>query len=181
MKYYTILIILVLLNACQSSDSPSYYFDTAKQDSLVVQMIAYIGPNASQATDSTRLNPEFKSEYAKSLPNYQLVKLVKNKEGKYFYFMIRPVANLLQYRRGVIGSFLLDEKSGKILSFKEEVNTPHLKEDVVKERGEFLFREYVTNGNLNEYLAMKDYVEWPDSSLKYNKHLNRWVIPNGKF
>ena len=61
-------------------------------------------------------------------------------------------------------------------NFKEVINTPHLDEAVVLERGSFLFRELVKKGNINEYLGMRDYVEWPDATLTYNEKTNRWVF-----
>ena len=59
--------------------------------------------------------------------------------------------------------------------FEEIVNTPHLDEEVVRERGRFLFRELVKEGNLDKYLTMKHYIEWPDSRLIYDKKVNEWV------
>lgn len=61
--------------------------------------------------------------------------------------------------------------------FEEVVNTPHLNNDEVKERGEFLFKMLIKNDNLDKYLGMKHYVEWPDSTLVYDKNINKWVIP----
>ena len=80
------------------------------------------------------------------------------------------------YRRGVVGSFILDSASLMPRNFKEIINTPHLAEELVKERGGFLFRELKKKGNITEYLGMHDYVEWPDSTLKYSEKMNRWVF-----
>ncbi len=63
------------------------------------------------------------------------------------------------------------------IDYEEIVNTPHLKEDIVKERGSFLFREYSKNRSLDKYLGMTHYVEWPDSSLVYDKKVHEWVNP----
>jgi acyl-CoA hydrolase len=35
--------------------------------------------------------------------------------------------------------------------------------------------ELVKKGNLNEYLSLRHYVEWPDKYLKYDKVKNTWV------
>jgi hypothetical protein len=59
--------------------------------------------------------------------------------------------------------------------FEEIVNTPHLKDALVKERGAFLFKELIKKGNLDKYLGMKDYIEWPDSMLVYDRNINEWV------
>lgn len=61
------------------------------------------------------------------------------------------------------------------VDFEEVVNTPHLEEALVKERGVFLFKELTKTGNLDKYLGMKHYIEWPDSTLVYDKKINEWV------
>jgi hypothetical protein len=177
MKKHLFILASILAGACKpDSNVPAYYFNQDQQDSLVTNMIAYVAENASNATDSTRFNPEFRAYYAKQLPKYQLVRLEKNTQGIYYYLLIRPVGNLLAYRRGVVGSFTLDSASLMPKNFKEEINTPHLDEAVALERGSFLFRELAKKGNINEYLGMRDYVEWPDATLTYNEKTNRWVF-----
>ncbi len=177
MKKYLFILASILAGACKpDSNLPAYYFSQAQQDSLVTNMIAYVAENAANATDSTRFKPEFRSYYAKQLPKYQLVHLEKNANGTYYYLLIRPVGNLLAYRRGVVGSFTLDSASLMPKNFKEVINTPHLTEEVALERGSFLFRELAKKGNIKEYLVMRDYVEWPDATLTYNEKTNRWVF-----
>ncbi len=74
-----------------------------------------------------------------------------------------------------MGKFTLKEGSLQPENFEEVVNTPHFTEELVTERGSFLFRELMKKGNLNEYLSMAHYVEWPDKSLKYDKVKKTWV------
>jgi hypothetical protein len=63
--------------------------------------------------------------------------------------------------------------------FEEVVNTPHFDEETVKVRGGFLFRQLVLKGNLDAYLGMKPYVEWPDAYLTYDKKKRSWVSTIG--
>ncbi|MFC0181825.1 hypothetical protein ACFFJX_04365 [Pseudarcicella hirudinis] len=81
----------------------------------------------------------------------------------------------MKYRRGVLGKFKLKQGSLMPEEFEEIVNTPHLEEEVLRERGRYLFQELVKNGNLDKELSMKHYVEWPDSSLVYDRKINEWV------
>mgnify|MGYP000284707411 CR=1 FL=1 len=179
-KYFFILVSLLLLACKPETNKPAYYFNQAQQDSLVTNIIIYVAENATYASDSTRFKPEFRSYYAKQLPKYSLVNLTMDPSGIYYYFLVRPVGNLKMYRRGVVGSFTLDSASLMPKNFKEIINTPHLSEEVVLERGAFLFRELAKKGNISEYMVMRDYVEWPDSTLTYNIHTNRWVYHQGK-
>jgi hypothetical protein len=75
----------------------------------------------------------------------------------------------------VVGKFTLKEGSLMPEKFEEVVNTPHFSEELVVERGSFLFKELVRKGNLTEYLSMKHYVEWPDKYLVYDKKKKTWV------
>ena len=181
MKHYLFILAFFGFVACKSeTNKPAYYFNQQQQDSLLVNMISYVAENATYASDSTRFKPEFRAYYAKQLPKFSLVNLTKDPSGTYYYFLVRPVGNLKMYRRGVVGSFTLDSASLMPKNFKEIINTPHLSEELVLERGSFLFRELVKKGNINEYMVMRDYVEWPDSTLSYNSHTNRWVYNGGK-
>jgi hypothetical protein len=61
-------------------------------------------------------------------------------------------------------------------NFEEVANTPHLPEEVVEERGRYLFQELIKNGNLDKQIPMKQYIEWPDEHLGYNKKINQWFV-----
>jgi hypothetical protein len=175
--YLSFAFLFLIFGACRpEKNTPEYYFTQVQQDSLVVNIITYVAENATFSTDSTRFNPEFRAYYSKQIAKFKLANLEKSASGVYYYFLIRPVANLTMYKRGVVGSFTLDSASLMPKNFKEIINTPHLAEELVKERGGFLFRELTKKGNITEYLGMRDYVEWPDSTLKYSEKTNRWVF-----
>lgn len=99
--------------------------------------------------------------------------------GECYFLLSRPVANLNSLRRGVVGRFKLNKGSLMPAYFEEVVNTPHFSEELVVERGTFLFQELIKKGNLDEYLTMKHYVEWPDKYLKYDIKKNTWVSSLG--
>ena len=142
-------------------------------------IITIISEKALYATDSTKYQAQFRSEYVKRLPLYQFVHLVQDTTGKYTYLISRPVAGRMDLRRGVLGTFTLKPNSLEIDQFEEVVNTPHFDEKTVTERGGFLFRELANKGYLTEYLNMKHYVEWPDSTLRYDKKKRSWVSTIG--
>ena len=174
MRIFISLLILALFASCEPKDSPAHYFSEAERDSLLVNIITHVAENATYANDSTRFNPEFHSYYVQLLPNYTLEKLEKTGENQFAFLLNRPVGHLTKYRRAVIGKFELKEGSLKPFNFEEVANTPHLDPETTLKRGKFLFKEFVLKGNLNEYIALKHYVEWPDSTLTYHKKWNRW-------
>jgi hypothetical protein len=177
--FFSVIFSVFALASCQSKDEVGYYFSDSDRDTLLTNIISIISENALYASDSTKFQAKFRTEYVSRLPLYQIVHLTKDTSGIYTYLISRPVAGRKDLRRGVVGTFTLKPNSLAIDQFEEVVNTPHFDEKTVEERGGFLFRELVKKGSLNEFLSMKHYVEWPDSTLKYDKQKRTWVSTIG--
>ncbi|WP_259013947.1 hypothetical protein [Emticicia fluvialis] len=179
MKKSLWIFICLIAVSCQADKyKVNHYFDTAQQDTLLTNIVTYIYSKAPQSTNQTRFQPRFRNFYVAALPKFSIENYYIGPDSTHYFFVIRPVGNL-PYKRGVIGRY----KLGKNLmptNFEEVVNTPHLDEKLVKERGRFLFKELIKTGNLNKYLTMKHYVEWPDAHLVYDKKLNEWVAPTSE-
>jgi hypothetical protein len=179
-----ILVALVVtffaLVGCHSKDEAAYYFSDSDRDTLLTNIISIISEKVLYASDSTKFQAQFRAEYVKRLPLFHFVQLTKDTSGTYTYLISRPVAGRKDLRRGVVGTFTLKPNSLAIDQFEEVANTPHFEEALVKERGGFLFKELAKTGSLTaEYLSMKHYVEWPDSTLKYDKQKRAWVSTIG--
>jgi len=176
MRIFICFLAFVFFASCEPKDSPKHYLSDSERDSLLVNIITLVAENATYANDSTRFNPEFRSYYVQLLPKYTLEKLEKTGEGQFVFLLNRPVGHLTKYRRSVIGKFQMKEGSLHPENFEEVVNTPHLDPETALKRGKFLFKELVQKGNLTEYIPLKHYVEWPDSTLTYHKKWNRWAF-----
>jgi hypothetical protein len=174
-----IIISLFIFSACHSKDEAEYYFSDAERDTLLTNVITFVSENATYANLDNRFQQKFRAEYVSRLPLYHFVKLTKMENGECYFLLSRPVANLNSLRRGVVGRFTLNKGSLMPEHFEEVVNTPHFSEELVVERGTFLFQELIKKGNLDEYLSMKHYVEWPDKYLKYDIKKNTWVSSLG--
>ena len=171
----SILFTIVFLAACHDKDEAAYYFSKSQQDSLLTNIITLVAENAPGSNDTTRFDNQFKTYYTQKLPDFTLEKLEKSENGIYYFLLNRPVGHLTQYRRGVVGKFKLKEGSMVPYDFEEVVNTPHLDPETMRVRSSFLFKELVKNDQLDEYIPLKHYVEWPDSTLNYDKSRNRWM------
>jgi hypothetical protein len=173
-----IFISLFVFSACHSKDEAEYYYSNDERDTLLTNVITYVSENAVYADLNTRFEKKFRAEYVSRLPLYHFVKFTKMENGECYFLLSRPVAGLKSLRRGVVGKFTL--KDGELLptNFEEVVNTPHFSEELVVERGTFLFQELIKKGNLSEYVSMKHYVEWPDKNLQYDKKRHTWVATN---
>lgn len=165
--------------ACQPDKyQVSTYFDKAQQDTLLANIVTYIYSKAPQSSNQTKFQPQFRNFYVAALPKFSIENYFIGPDSTHYFFVIRPVGNL-PHKRGVIGRYKLG-KNLMPIHFEEVVNTPHLEEKLVKERGRFLFNELIKNDNLDKYLTMKHYVEWPDANLVYDKEQNEWVSPTPK-
>ncbi len=170
------MLICVSMLSCQTDKyDVNNYFDKAQQDTLLTNIVTYIYNKAPQSDNKTRFQPQYRSFYVAALPKFSIENYYIAPDSTHYFFVIRPVGNM-PYKRGVIGRYKLG-KNLMPVDFEEVVNTPHLDEKLVKERGKFLLTQLIKNGNLNKYLPMKDYVEWPDANLVYDKQLNEWVAP----
>lgn len=181
MKYKIFSIVLFLLAGCGGDQyQTSHYYSESERDTLLTNIITYIYQKAPGASDSTKWQPQYRSFYKNSLPSFYIQNYFISENGWHYYFLIRPVGGS-EKRRGVVGKFKLGKGSLKPQEFEEIACTPHLDEAIVKERGGFLFNTLVKTGSIeSKYLAMKQYVEWPDSSLIYNKLTNNWEPPPKK-
>ena len=176
MKKILILCICLLAFSCQKDKyNVNAYFDKTQQDSLLTNIVTYIYSKAPQSSNQTRFQPQFRKFYVDVLPKFSIENYYIAPDSTHYFFVIRPVGSL-PFKRGVIGRYKL-RKNLMPVDFEEVVNTPHLDEETLKERGKFLFTELIKNRNLDKYLLMKHYVEWPDANLIYDKKLNEWVAP----
>jgi hypothetical protein len=180
LKYIKLIIYTILCLACSPKKYEiSTYYTQNEQDSLLVNMVTLIYKKAPGATDSTRFNAEYKDFYKKNTANFKIISYFIAPNNWHYYFITRPVGGSSK-RRGVVGKFKLAENNLRPIQFEETINTPHLDEKLVVERGSFLFQEFIKADNLDKYLPMKQYIEWPDSSLIYNKKTNNWEAPISK-
>ncbi len=178
MKNFIICFFAILFFlSCKPTGDINSHFSEKEVDSLLTNIITLTYQKAPYSTSKTKFNPEFRKFYESQVKNFKIEQITVLADSTYLFFMTRPVGSTNQFKRGVIGKFKLRKGSFMPLDYEEIVNTPHLKEDIVKERGSFLFREYSKNQSLDKYLGMTHYVEWPDSSLVYDKKIHEWVNP----
>ena len=170
------LFIIISILSCQSKSSKfNIYLSDDQQDSLLTNIVTYIYTLAPNATPETKFQAQFKGFYTKNISKFTLENLQQSPNGWTYFFVIRPVGGS-NFKRGVLGKFKLKENSTTPTEFEEIANTPHLKEEIVKERGAYLFQELLKNGNLNAQIPMKQYIEWPDEHLAYDKKVHEWKI-----
>lgn len=171
------LLFPIFLFACSSKkQKPSDYFTDNQADSLLINIVTYIYIPPPKATNQTKFQPQFRDYYTKNLSRFNLQNYYQAQDGWHYFSVIRPVAGGSLFKRGVLGKFKLKGNSLMPTEFEEVVNTPHLKEGIVQERSQYLFQELIKNGNLDKQMPMKQYIEWPDEHLSYDKKTHEWKV-----
>jgi hypothetical protein len=170
------LTLLTFIFSCKAKKyETNVYFNQEQEDSLLTNIITYIYINAPKATNETKFQPQFRDFYTKKLLMFNLQNYFQANDGWNYFLIIRPVAGGSLFKRGVLGKFKLKENSLMPTDFEEVANTPHLKEGIVQERSQYLFQELIKNGNLDKQIPMKQYIEWPDEHLAYDKKQHEWI------
>ena len=167
----------ILLFSCTSKKHQvGDYFTNNQRDSLLTNIITYIYIPAPKANNETKFQPQFRDFYTKNISKFNLLNYFQAEDGWNYFLLIRPVAGGSLFKRGVLGKFKLAKNSLVPTQFEEVANTPHLKEGIVQERSKYLFQELIKNGNLDKQMPMKQYIEWPDEHLNYDKKTYQWIV-----
>ncbi len=150
----------------------SSYFEAEEADSLLADMVTYIGRKPPMATSHSRFDSIFRSYYVNYAKEFNHAYHFVNEQDIHYFYITRPARSTQGNRRGVGGSFTMQEN--KITDFEERFNTPVSDEEHIREIGLVLFKELVSMGHVDEYGHRKEYIEWPDARLKYNKEMFEW-------
>jgi hypothetical protein len=177
MKQSIIILVslLVLASCAKDKYSPSAYYTKPQQDSVLANIITYI----FSAPPYTAMKDRFQAQHRKYYTSDGVISLfsmkkfyVNQSKGINYFLVIRPGAST-QQKRGVGGYFKSDD--GKITGFREVFVTPVMSEQEVNDKGAFLFDKMVT-GEIDEYLKMKTYVQWPNEASMYDTVIYEWKL-----
>lgn len=148
------------------------FFGQNKIDTLLTDMVTFIGVKPRPATSQTRFEAQFRPYYIEYANQFSIIYFFVNEQGEHFYYLIRPARTVQGDLRGVGGRFRMAQN--KIEDFEEIFNTPVFDREKLIEIGAELFSEMIETGNVDRYLGNPLYIEWPDERLKYHKGLNEW-------
>lgn len=175
-RFFVLIFIAGILTvSCGQKDkySPNAYFPQEIIDSLMVDMVTYIGKMPRSADHITRHDSKHREYYREMSREYQLHKLYVNEDGAHYYYMFRPARHPLGNRRGVGGMFYLDENN-ELQDFGEIFVTTVANEEDLAVFAEKLFMELVQSGNVDKYLSDRNMIEWPDDRCLYDFEKKEW-------
>jgi hypothetical protein len=151
------------------------YYPKSEQDTILTQLVAHLLIVSEKVPAGDRLNRRYRSFYLNEAKRFSMDKyFISEPDSTHYFYVIRPTTYSNGKKRGVGGKLKLD-KELRITYFEEVFVTPLISEQEVKVKGDFLFPELV-NGNIDKFLNMKTYVEWPDAMTEYDTSRHEWII-----
>jgi len=144
----------------------------ANQDSLLVDVVTYMGVKPRTANWENRTEPIFRKYYIHHAQEYSFHKYFIDENQTHFFYMIRPARHIDGNRRGVGGFLKLDENF-QITDYEEIFITKVFDEDYLKQIADDLFMALINN-DLESYLKNREMIEWPDGRLKYHRQKREW-------
>mgnify|MGYP001607899241 CR=1 FL=1 len=177
MRFTLLLLSIVALFSCSKKDpfDVNQYYSKPEQDTILTQVVAHLLIVPEKVLARERLNKKYQSFYLNEAKNFSINKyFISEQDSTLYFYIIRPTRYSNGEKRGVGGKLKLDEKL-QITQLEEIFVTPLLSDDELMVKGNFLFSELV-KGNIDKFLKMKTYVEWPDEMTVYDTALHEWVI-----
>lgn len=173
--FSTLIIISATILGCKQEEKYSIdrYYSTQLQDSLLVNIVTYIGKKPKLTDWQTRHEEQHKEYYKNLSKSFRFVYYHISVDSTHYYYLIRPARSTKGNTRGVGGKFQLGENF-QLIDFEEIFNTPILTEQELVEIGLTLFEEIITTGNIDRFVHNKNLIEWPDDRLKYDRVKKEW-------
>ena len=170
----SIALVMVLSEACSKKvpHDPVSYYSQEFIDSLMIDIVTYIGRKPKAADYLTRHDKIYRSFYIEQSRDFYINMLFINDQGIHYYYIIRPARHPLGNRRAVGGKFSLDENQ-KLKEIEEVFVTQVIDEDKLKEIGAELFEKLIS-GEEHKFLHNREIIEWPDDRCLYDREKNEW-------
>lgn len=175
MKYLYLFLLFLFFVGCGSKGKydPGKSFNASEQDSVLASIATYIFDAPPYTSMKDRFKPEHRKYYVEQAPKFSLDQYYVAKNGLNYYYVLRPGPHTGE-TRGVGGYFKMDDNF-HLQNFKEIFVTPLMQTSDAKTKGEFLFDKMV-KAEIEEYLKMKSYVQWPNPASEYDTTIYQWSL-----
>jgi hypothetical protein len=173
MKYLPLFCLLLAACASKGKYDPSKNLATSEKDSVLASIITYIYDAPPYTSMKDRFKPEHRKYYIGLTSRFSFDQYYVSEKGLSYYYVLRPGPKVGE-TRGVGGFFELTNNF-QLKNFREIFVTPVMSESDAKTKGEFLFDKMV-KGEIDEYLKMKTFVQWPNPASKYDTVIYQWGL-----
>lgn len=169
------LCLLIIFGGCAQKEKNDVknYFDPKKQNEILAAIITHIFNAPPYTRMEDRFEAKHKAYYLSTTSKFEMVRYFIDKDSVHYFYVIRP-SSIANEKRAVGGHFKL-KSTIKLTDFKEEFVTTVMNVDQLKTKAAFLFDEMV-KGDLDKYLGMKHYVQWPNEITYYDTTIYQWKV-----
>jgi hypothetical protein len=181
-KNLTLIIVIVLaigailftLNPFSSENKYDIvrYIDKNLQDTLLANIVTYMGVKPRNADFETRHEEQYRKFYVEQSKGYSFYKYYVDQDDRHFFYVIRPARHALGSRRAIGGWMKIDEKMN-IVDYYEVFVTHVMEEDTLEKIAPELFGMLINN-NILDLNHRHKRIEWPDDRLKYDPVKKEW-------
>jgi hypothetical protein len=149
------------------------FVDTNIIDSLLINVVTYIGNKPIIATYQTKFNREFREHYVRLSEQFRFfLYFVHPDDNFHYYYIVRPARSIEGNRRGVFGRYKLNNDA--ISKFEEICNTHVGNDKEIELFGITIFNRFLANESIDSIISDINIIEWPDDRLRYDKTKYEW-------
>ncbi len=166
---------LLALLACTANkkDTIDGYHNEAESKKILAQVVRYNYYNEG-IPPQDRFQETYNEKYEKVLPSFSIYKYAIGKDD-FQYFVLYRLHHKDKHR--AVGGRLKINDQNRIVFYEEIFATPLLPKSELDPKSDFLFDELVKHGKIqDDFLKMRQYVEWPNENQKYDTVKHEWVL-----
>ncbi|GEM_PF-1147586 len=176
------IILLVGISALLFSCSKSKTTEAGKilsqkdYDSLLIQLAPYVVKKPDAMTYAERFDRSSRSFYKNyiDLTSGKIRYYFKTDSVEFFTYEYQDKASLYEHYRTFGGYVKRNPDTGKIEFLNLLYQTPRCVRDELEAKGQVLFKEMISSGNVDKYFGNKDLVYVPNEDIYYDHKRNRW-------
>ena len=181
-----VMMVGAVLYSCKGRNSveAGKVLSGREYDSLLIQVAPFVikKPDAMSYNERFEIgNRPFYRNYVK-LTDGRIRYYLKTDSVEFFTYEYKDKASLYEHYRTFGGYVKRDKDTGKIALLNLLYQTPRCTKDELEAKGQVLFREMITTGNVNTYVGNKSLIHVPNEDFYYDTKRNRWdYTPNSSW
>ncbi|MGY6562967.1 MAG: hypothetical protein ACXITV_12770 [Luteibaculaceae bacterium] len=181
--FFFALVVAATFTACNQDSKTDLaenkeLFPGSIKDSILTDIITYVGRKHRHSNDSNRFDPMWRHHYLKQLDGFELA-MVKEDEAKantFYFYMIRPARTTRFTNRAIGGVFITNAEQTKVVDLVEYFNTVAQTRDSLLTLGTILFAEMLEKKEAESlsFINDKKIIEWPNQYSQYDLKSRTW-------
>lgn len=182
MKKIIVLLLIIIQVSCKKESfniDPNQYLNPQEQSDFNYSIVRYIDDLARNATQSTKFDTIYNSEYRTRAKKLDLIFYYKDSVSNTAYFAVTKIAPSLKLKKVATVGQLKFGSDGQIIHYEEAFRTWKMEPTELEEKTQLLFTKYVNNEDLSKYYTVNSnpeyYIEFPDKMTTYDTVSRSWT------